>query len=162
MFESPLVGLYRLVGGDEGTIVNSQRKDDHRSSRRAGQALVCAQPAPAPASSISASWLTGKRICSECFITVIVQQVNDAVSVRDDYMVRRATVHLTLARGSGENIRFSDREAPQPVSDDPHLRSRSKGWSLGELGMEPGDELYFFVRATRCQRQLRPQRTGFP
>ncbi|MGZ5183187.1 MAG: DUF4175 family protein, partial [Ramlibacter sp.] len=28
-----------------------------------------------------------------------------AVSVRDDYQVRQATLHLTLARGSGENIR---------------------------------------------------------
>jgi hypothetical protein len=71
-----------------------------------------------------------------------------AVSVRDDYMVRRATLHLTLARGSGENIRFSDREVPLPESGDPHVRSWSKRWTLSDLGMEPGDELYFFVRAT--------------
>ena len=71
-----------------------------------------------------------------------------AVSVRDDYSVRRATLHLTLARGSGENIRFSDREIPLPESNDPHVRSWSKQWTLSDLGMEPGDELYFFVRAT--------------
>ena len=71
-----------------------------------------------------------------------------AVSVRDDYMVRRATLHLTLARGSGENIRFSDREVPLPGSNDPRTRSWSKQWALAELGMEPGDELYFFVRAS--------------
>jgi hypothetical protein len=71
-----------------------------------------------------------------------------AVSVRDDYMVARATLHLTLARGSGENIRFSDREFPLPASNDPRLRSWSKQWSLHDLGMEPGDELYFFVRAS--------------
>jgi hypothetical protein len=70
-----------------------------------------------------------------------------AVSVRDDYQVRRATLHLTLARGSGENIRFSDREVPLPESGDPRARNWSKQWSLAELGMEPGDELYFFVRA---------------
>ena len=70
-----------------------------------------------------------------------------AVSVRDDYLVGRATLHLTLARGSGENIRFSDREVPLPASNDPRLRNWSKRWSLAELGMEPGDELYFFVRA---------------
>jgi hypothetical protein len=70
-----------------------------------------------------------------------------AVAVRDDYMVRRATLHLTLARGSGENIRFSDREIPLPVSNDPRVRDWSKQWTLAELGMEPGDELYFFVRA---------------
>jgi hypothetical protein len=70
-----------------------------------------------------------------------------AVSVRDDYLVRRATLHLTLARGSGENIRFSDREVPIPESGDPRARNWSKQWALSALGMEPGDELYFFVRA---------------
>jgi hypothetical protein len=71
-----------------------------------------------------------------------------SVAVADDYAVKRATMHMTLARGSGENIRFSDREAPLPESSDPRKRSWSKQWSLAELGMEPGDELYFFIRAT--------------
>jgi hypothetical protein len=71
-----------------------------------------------------------------------------AVSVRDDYLVRRATLHLTLARGSGENIRFSDREVPLPESGDARARSWARQWALSDLGMEPGDELYFFVRAT--------------
>ncbi|MES2322803.1 MAG: hypothetical protein V4633_11120 [Pseudomonadota bacterium] len=70
------------------------------------------------------------------------------VAVRDDYQVRRATLHLTLARGSGENIRFSDREVPLPESGNPRARDWSRNWSLADLGMEPGDELYFFVRAT--------------
>jgi hypothetical protein len=70
-----------------------------------------------------------------------------AVTVTDDYRVQQATLHLTLARGSGENIRFSDRELPLPASSDPRRRSWSRNWLLTELGMEPGDELYFFVRA---------------
>ena len=70
------------------------------------------------------------------------------VKVRDDYVITRATLHMTLARGSGENIRFTDREMPLPSSPDPKQRNWSKNWSLSELGMEPGDELYFFVRAT--------------
>ena len=71
-----------------------------------------------------------------------------AISVRDDYQVKQATLHLTLARGSGENIRFSDREMPIPAGHDPRRRDWSKNWAVSELGMEPGDELYFFVRAT--------------
>jgi hypothetical protein len=71
-----------------------------------------------------------------------------AVTVTDDYRVQQATLHLTLARGSGENIRFSDRELPLPASPDPRRRSWSKDWLLTDLGMEPGDELYFFVRAS--------------
>jgi len=70
-----------------------------------------------------------------------------AVAVRDDYRINRATLHLTLARGSGEAIKFTDREMPLPASNDPKARSWSKQWTLAELGMEPGDELYFFVRA---------------
>ena len=71
-----------------------------------------------------------------------------SVTARDDYAVVRASLHMTLARGSGENIRFSDREVPLPEASDPHLRTWKKQWTLAELGMEPGDELYFFVRAT--------------
>jgi hypothetical protein len=71
-----------------------------------------------------------------------------AISVRDDYQVKQATLHLTLARGSGENIRFSDREMPIPSARDPRRRDWSKNWTMLDLGMEPGDELYFFVRAT--------------
>ncbi|KQQ96289.1 DUF4175 family protein [Massilia sp. Leaf139] len=70
-----------------------------------------------------------------------------ALSVQDDYRVQRATLHLTLARGSGENIKFTDREMPLPASNNPRQRNWAKSWTLAELGMEPGDELYFFVRA---------------
>ncbi len=71
-----------------------------------------------------------------------------AISVRDDYQVKQAILHLTLARGSGENIRFSDKEMPLPSGRDPRRRDWSKNWAVTELGMAPGDELYFFVRAT--------------
>lgn len=76
------------------------------------------------------------------------QSVQLSVAARDDYGIVRASLHLTLARGSGENIRFSDREMPLPQSTDPRTRNWQKNWPLAELGMEPGDELYFFVRAT--------------
>lgn len=76
------------------------------------------------------------------------QAVTIAVSAKDDYAIVRASLHMTLARGSGENIRFSDKEVPLPQSTDPKSRQWKKQWTLAELGMEPGDELYFFVRAT--------------
>jgi hypothetical protein len=53
-----------------------------------------------------------------------------AVAVRDDYAVKSAVMHMTLARGSGENIRFSDREVPLPASNDPRVRNASRAWSL--------------------------------
>lgn len=73
-------------------------------------------------------------------------QIN--ISVSDDYAVVKATLHMTLARGSGENVRFTDKETPLPASAEPRKRSWNRQWMLKELGMEPGDELYFFVRAS--------------
>lgn len=76
------------------------------------------------------------------------RQVQIALRIEDDYKINQATMHMTLARGSGENIRFSDRELPIPQGKNPQIRQWNKTWTLSELGMEPGDELYFFVRAT--------------
>jgi len=93
----------------------------------------------------------------EITITAPTQMVQDlpdtatgaamGLQIRDDYAIKRATLHMTLARGSGENIRFTDREMPLPAGPDAKQRNWSKHWTLSELGMEPGDELYFFVRA---------------
>lgn len=77
-----------------------------------------------------------------------VRQVKIALRIDDDYKISQATMHMTLARGSGENIRFSDKELPIPQGKNPQTRQWDKTWSLSELGMEAGDELYFFVRAT--------------
>nr|WP_315222164.1 DUF4175 family protein [uncultured Duganella sp.] len=77
-----------------------------------------------------------------------VKAVQLSVLAKDDYAISRASLHMTLARGSGENVRFTDREVPLPKSTDPKSRGWKKQWTLAELGMEPGDELYFFVRAT--------------
>jgi hypothetical protein len=76
------------------------------------------------------------------------QSAQISVNVSDDYAIAKATLHMTLARGSGENIRFTDKETPLPASADPRKRSWNKQWLLKELGMEAGDELYFFVRAS--------------
>lgn len=71
-----------------------------------------------------------------------------ALTIHDDYRISNASLHLTLARGSGENIRFIDKEIAIPQSSDPTMRQWHKQFSLAELSMETGDELYFFVRAT--------------
>ena len=82
------------------------------------------------------------------------------LTVQDDYRIARATLHMTLARGSGENVRFSDREMPIPASANPKQRRFDRRFTLAELGMEPGDELYFFVRA--ADNATTPQMTQSP
>ncbi len=69
-------------------------------------------------------------------------QTTMRVSVRDDHQVRRAWLHLTLAHGGG-NPRYTERDI---ALSDPGDWSRR--WSMEELGMQPGDTLYFHVRAT--------------
>ena len=70
------------------------------------------------------------------------------VTVSDDYRVSNAQLHMTLARGSGENIRFSDKEVPISQGSDPKLRSWKRNLEFAGIGNGSGDELYFFVRAT--------------
>ncbi|WMW81033.1 hypothetical protein RF679_01830 [Undibacterium cyanobacteriorum] len=94
-------------------------------------------------------------------LSASAKEVTTLITVRDDYRVQNAQLHMTLARGSGENIRFSDREVPIPQGQDPKVRQWKRSWSLQELGMEVGDELYFFVRASD-NAQPAPHQTTSP
>lgn len=76
------------------------------------------------------------------------QAVLITVHVRDDFRVRRASLHFTLARTVDGELQFSEREVALPESRDPRLRTWSKQWTLAELGMQPGDELYLHARAS--------------
>lgn len=66
--------------------------------------------------------------------------------VSDDFQVKEVYLVATLARGSGENVRF--REMKFPVSKG-GFRSANlqKTIRLNELGFTPGDELYYYWAA---------------
>ncbi len=78
----------------------------------------------------------------------------------DDYALTDAQIIATLARGSGESVKF--REDTLAFSSVQKVSSRR--WDLREsldlkkLGMAPGDELYFFVEA-RDNRRPQNQRS---
>jgi len=75
------------------------------------------------------------------------------VEVRDDFGVGPVEIRASVAKGSGEGVKFRDEvfdfdtqsahEASDAVS-----RSYGRTWDLASLGMEPGDEVYFFVVAS--------------
>jgi hypothetical protein len=70
------------------------------------------------------------------------------VLVSDDFGVDRAEIRASVAKGSGEGVKFRDEVLSfdsSILSDDGVIYHHV--WSLVELGMEPGDELYFFVNA---------------
>lgn len=82
----------------------------------------------------------------------------------DDYGLAEAHLVATVAKGSGEAVKFREQAIPfdpDPVQGNPpYTRNRrfTKTLDLAVLGLEPGDELYFYVEA-RDNRQPTPNRT---
>ena len=73
-------------------------------------------------------------------------QVRVTAQIFDDFRVQQAFIVATLARGSGENVKF--RESRFPVSSGP-FRTAQVGHTLdlAKFGFAPGDELYYYWAA---------------
>ncbi len=70
-----------------------------------------------------------------------------AAKVSDDFLVKQVYVVATVARGSGENVKF--REVRFPVSNAAFKTGNlSKTLDLKALNFAPGDELYYYWAAT--------------
>lgn len=70
------------------------------------------------------------------------------VSVTDDYGVGDVEIFASVAKGSGEGVKFRDERfnfESNTVEDGVQIYERH--WDLRALGMEPGDEVYLFTRA---------------
>jgi hypothetical protein len=82
------------------------------------------------------------------------------VDVRDDFGVGPVEVRASVAKGSGEGVKFRDEvfdfdTQSEHEASDAIGRSYGRSWDLESLGMEPGDEVYFFVVA-RDNREPEP------
>ncbi|MCD8538888.1 MAG: DUF4175 domain-containing protein [Leadbetterella sp.] len=72
--------------------------------------------------------------------------LNLAAKVSDDFLVKQVYVVATLARGSGENVKF--REVKFPVSDKAFKTGNvARTIDLEALRFAPGDELYYYWAA---------------
>jgi hypothetical protein len=73
-------------------------------------------------------------------------KINVSAKISDDFKVREAYIVATVARGSGENVKF--REVKWPVGTK-NFKSEniSKTIDLKSLGFAPGDELYYYWAA---------------
>ncbi len=79
-------------------------------------------------------------------------RVTVEVLAGDDYGISEAHLVATVAKGSGESVKFREQVLPFDTdapadADAPHGRRFTRTLDLGALGMEGGDELYFFVEA---------------
>jgi hypothetical protein len=83
------------------------------------------------------------------------QRVNIDATVNDDYGVANALVFATVAKGSGEAVKFKEYKIDFSTAFSSHLPQYSlqKLISLPVLNMEPGDELYFYIQATDIYQQ---------
>lgn len=77
------------------------------------------------------------------------EKVMLAVALSDNYGIQNTSVSATLASGSGEAVKFKEQQLLFS-----NFRAGGKRYNLQKLldlktlGMRPGDELYFYVRAT--------------
>ena len=113
-------------------------------------------PSPPPPSNDSVAPASPAHSAT-CFVEVLAG---------DDYGIADAHLVATVAKGSGEAVKFreqslpfdgDDEEAPAPGSP-AKTRRLTRTLDLAALGLEPGDELYFFVEA-RDNREPTPNRT---
>jgi len=69
--------------------------------------------------------------------------------VKDDYGVNSVEILASVAKGSGEGVKFRDEKLQiDRFTETGKDRLYQKEWDLEALGMEPGDEVYFTVIAT--------------
>jgi hypothetical protein len=75
--------------------------------------------------------------------------INLKANLADDFGLNNAHIIATVSKGSGESVKFREEKlffaSPEKISGK-QLRATRK-IDLKKLGMEPGDELYFYVEA---------------
>jgi hypothetical protein len=83
------------------------------------------------------------------------QKITIDAAVNDDYGVSNALVFATVAKGSGEAVKFKEYKLDFSTSFSGHQPQYNlqKMINLPALNMEPGDELYFYIQATDTHQQ---------
>lgn len=71
-------------------------------------------------------------------------------NLSDDFGIRQARIVATVSKGSGESVKFREErlDFDQPVRQGARQLGLTKTLDLDALGMDPGDELYFYVEAS--------------
>jgi hypothetical protein len=76
-------------------------------------------------------------------------QVALSTTITDDYGVSDALIYATVAKGSGEGVKFKEYKIPFGEAFASHSATYNLQhlFDLPKLEMEPGDELYFYIEA---------------
>jgi len=82
------------------------------------------------------------------------QKITINVSLSDDYGIDSASINATTASGSGEAVKFKEQRLPFSNFKNGNKKYQlHKQIDLAALGMQPGDELYFYVKAKDTYHQ---------
>ncbi len=81
------------------------------------------------------------------------KQVPLKVTVGDDFGVSNSYITATIASGSGEAVKFKEQRIAFPDFSAGRESRVQKTLNLDQLGMKPGDELYYYVSAVDNHRQ---------
>ena len=70
--------------------------------------------------------------------------------ITDDYGIVEAHIIATVSKGEGESVKFREQrlQFSNAVFKNSKNQKLSKRIDLDEMGMEPGDELYFYIAVT--------------
>jgi hypothetical protein len=84
-----------------------------------------------------------------------LQKVTLNTTLTDDYGVSNAMIYATVAKGSGEAVKFKEYKIGFGDSFEAHKLQYELQhlFDLPKLDMEPGDELYFYIEATDNHQQ---------
>ena len=82
-------------------------------------------------------------------------RVTISSTVTDDYGINNAQIFATIAKGSGESVKFKDTTFSFNTSFGQHSKQYNlqRTIDLPKLNMEPGDELYFYIQAQDTHQQ---------
>jgi hypothetical protein len=76
--------------------------------------------------------------------------------VQDDYGIASAAIIATVSKGSGESVKFREEKLnfDNTVLDGSKKVKLSKKINLDSMQMEPGDELYFYVKVSDVKQPI--------
>jgi hypothetical protein len=88
------------------------------------------------------------------------ESIDVPVLLRDDYGLSKGHIIATVSKGSGESVKFREETLPfdAPSSISGQEIKAHRRITFQKLGMEPGDEIYFYAEAWD-NKQPNPQRT---
>jgi hypothetical protein len=82
------------------------------------------------------------------------QQVMLNISLSDDYSIKASHISATIASGSGEAVKFKEQQiAFNNFNSGRQKYELQQRIDLAKLGVQSGDELYFYITATDSHNQ---------